>query len=187
MNTSSTTTPLSLPVTTAGSTTVFGLTGHSFAFLSLRLWLGARALITGLEKYSAKITVQEPLLDAQGQPDMSGAMMDVEKKIYGLKYYHALPDTLQTKFAAEPLLPGFLCTPFYAILGPSLVILGILLLIGAANRLALFAMGALYTALTLGLVLIGQDAGVSWLAIHIGLVAFALALVDHNRFAVTRS
>lgn len=164
-----------------------GFTGHAFAFLSLRLWLGSRALITGLEKYSAKITVQEPLLDAAGQPDMSGAMMDVEKKVYGLKYYHALPDTLQTKFAAEPLLPGFLCTPFYALLGPALLILGLFLLFGIANRLTLFAMGALYTALTLGLILIGQDAGVSWLAIHIGLVAFALTLVDHNRFAVTRA
>ena len=168
-------------------TTVFGITGPSLAFLTLRLWLGSRALISGLEKYSAKITVQEPLLDAAGQPDMSGAMLDVEKKVYGLKYYHALPDTLQTKFAAEPLLPGFLCTPFYALLGPALLVLGVLLLIGAANRLTLFAMGVLYVALTLGLMLIGQDAGVSWLAIHVGLVAFALTLVDHNRFAVTRT
>ncbi len=184
---SSSTVSAPAPVAAHSSSTVFGVSGHAFAFLSLRFWLGSRALITGLEKFSAKITVQEPLLDAQGQPDMSGAMMDVEKKIYGLKYYHALPDTLQTKFAAEPLLPGFLTAPFYAILGPTLIILGIFLLIGVANRLTLFAMGGLYTALTLGLILIGQDAGVSWLALHIGLVAFALTLVDHNRFAVTRS
>jgi thiosulfate dehydrogenase [quinone] large subunit len=172
---------------TSTPTTVFGLTGHAFGFLTLRLWLGARALVTGLEKYSAKITVQEPMLDAAGQPDLSGVMMDVEKKVYGLKYYHALPDTLQTKFAAEPLLPGFLCAPFYALLGPALIILGLLLLAGVANRLSLFAMGALYTSLTFGLLLIGQDAGVSWLAIHVGLVALALTLVDHNRFAVTRA
>ena len=174
-------------MSTSTPTTVLGITGPSLAFLTLRLWLGSRALVTGLEKYSAKITVQEPLLDAAGQPDLSGAMVDVEKKVYGLKYYHALPDTLQTKFAAEPLLPGFLSTPFYALLGPALLVLGVLLLIGAANRLTLFAMGVLYVALTLGLMLIGQDAGVSWLAIHLGLVAFALTLVDHNRFAVTRS
>jgi thiosulfate dehydrogenase [quinone] large subunit len=174
-------------MSTSTPTTVFGIAGPSLAFLTLRLWLGSRALISGLEKYSAKITVQEPLLDAAGQPDMSGALVDVEKKVYGLKYYHALPDTLQTKFAAEPLLPGFLCTPFYALLGPALLVLGVLLLIGAANRLTLFAMGVLYVALTLGLMLIGQDAGVSWLAIHLGLVAFALTLVDHNRFAVTRT
>lgn len=166
---------------------LLGLTGHSLGFLVLRAWLGARSLVAGLEKYSAKVTIQEPLLDAQGQPDLSGVMLDVEKKVYGLKYYHALPDSLQTKFAAEPLLPEFLSTPFYFILGPILIALGVLLLLGAANRLTLFAMGLLYTSLTLGLMLIGQDGGVSWLAIHVGLVALALTLVDHNRFALTRS
>lgn len=163
------------------------LNGRALAFITLRLWLGTRALLAGLEKYSAKITVQEPLLDAAGQPDMSGAMLDVEKKVYGLKYYQAVPDALRTRFAAEPLLPEFLTTPFYAALGPSLILLGLLLLLGAANRAVLVAMGILYTALTVGLMLIGQDAGVSWLAIHVGLVAAALVLVDHNRFALTRA
>lgn len=167
---------------------VFGLTGRALAFLTLRLWLGGRALVAGLEKYSAKITVQEPLLDpVTGMPDPSGAMMDVEKKVYSLKYYHAVPDTLQTKFSAEPLLPDFLSKPFYAALGPGLVLLGLLLLLGVASRLTLFSMGLLYTALTFGLMLIGQDAGVSWLAIHIGLVALALSLADDNRFALTRA
>ncbi len=167
---------------------VLGLTGHALAFLTLRLWLGVRALIAGLEKYSAKITVQEPLLDpATGMPDPSGAMMDVEKKVYSLSHYHAVPDTLQTKFAAEPFLPDFLTKPFYAALGPALILLGLLLLLGVASRLTLFAMGLLYSALTLGLMLIGQDGGVSWLAIHIGLVALALALADHNRLALTRA
>lgn len=161
--------------------------GRTLAFLVLRLWLGTRALVAGLEKYSAKITVQEPLLDATGQPDLSGVMLDVEKKVYGLSHYHALPDTLQTRFAAEPLLPDFLTAPFYFVLGPALILLGLLLLLGIASRAVLFAMGALYTALTVGLMLIAQDAGVSWLAIHVGLVAAALVLVDHNRFSITRS
>jgi thiosulfate dehydrogenase [quinone] large subunit len=169
------------------STTVFGLTGGNLAFLTLRLWLGARALLTGLEKYSAKITIQEPLLDAAGAPDSSGAMVEIEKKVYGLSHYHAIPDSLQTKFAAEPLLPDFLTKIFYASLGPALLLLGIALIFGIATRISLFLTGLLYTSLTLGLILIGQDQGVSWLAIHIGLVALALSLVDHNRFAVTRS
>ena len=172
---------------TSPQTSILSLTGQNFAFLTLRLWLGGRALITGLEKYSAKITIQEPLLDATGAPDPSGAMVEIEKKVYGLSHYHAIPDSLQTKFSAEPLLPDFLTKPYYATLGPVLILLGILLLIGIATRLSLFAMCLLYTSLTIGLILIGQDQGVSWLAIHIGLVALALALVDHNRFAVTRS
>lgn len=169
------------------STTVFGLSGGNLAFLTLRLWLGGRALLSGLEKYSAKITIQEPLLDAAGAPDSSGAMVEIEKKVYGLSHYHAVPDSLQTKFAAEPLLPDFLTKIFYASLGPALLLLGIALILGIATRISLFLTGLLYTSLTLGLILIGQDQGVSWLAIHIGLVALALSLVDHNRFAVTRS
>lgn len=180
--------PSSPPPSAASTPTgLAGLSGRTLAFLVLRLWLGSRALIAGFEKYSAKITVQEPLLDSTGQPDMSGVMLEVEKKVYGLSHYSALPDTLQTRFAAEPLLPGFLTTPFYFILGPVLILLGVLLLLGVANRATLFAMGALYTGLTVGLMLIAQDAGVSWLAIHIGLVVAALVLVDHNRFALTRS
>jgi hypothetical protein len=35
--------------------------------------------------------------------------------------------------------------------------------------------------------LIGQDAGVSWLAVHIGLVALALTLADQNRLTLTRA
>lgn len=171
----------------SSATTTCCFSGRTLAFLSLRLWLGARALITGLEKFSANISVQEPLLDATGAPDPSGAMVDIEKKVYGFSHYHAVPESLQTKLAAEPLLPALLTKPFYAILGPVLVITGLLLIIGVATRLSLFVMGLLYTALTVGLILIGQDQGVSWLAIHIGLVALALALADQNRFAITRS
>jgi thiosulfate dehydrogenase [quinone] large subunit len=164
-----------------------GLAGGTLAFLSLRLWLGLRAFVTGLEKFSATITIQEPLLDATGQPDMSGAMVEIEKKIYGLSHYHAVPESLQTKLAAEPLLPALLAKPFYAMLGPMMILTGILLLLGVASRLSLFAMGVLYSALTVGLILMGQDAGVAWLGIHVGLVAFALTLADQNRFALTRS
>jgi thiosulfate dehydrogenase [quinone] large subunit len=172
---------------TSPQTTLLGLTGRNLAFLSLRLWLGGRALITGLEKFSTKITTQEPLLDAAGVPDTSGAMVEIEKKVYGFSYYHPVPETLQTKLGAEPLLPDILTKPFYAALGPLLIITGLLLIAGVASRLSLFAMGVIYTALTVGLILIGQDQGVSWLAIHIGLVAMALTLADDNRFAVTRS
>jgi thiosulfate dehydrogenase [quinone] large subunit len=59
-----------------------------------------------------------------------------------------------------------------------------MLLIGLGTRLSLVAQGLLFIALTVGLVLINQDDGVAWLGIHIGLVAAAFLLVQHNRFAV---
>jgi thiosulfate dehydrogenase [quinone] large subunit len=172
---------------TVPQTSAVSFSGPTLAFLSLRLWLGLRALIAGVEKFSARVTIQEPLLGADGAPDPSGAIVEIEKKVYGLSHYHALPDTLTTKFAEEPLLPALLTRPFFAALGPVLLLLGLLLLFGIATRWTLFAMGALYTVLTIGLMLIGQDAGVSWLAVHIGLVALALTLADQNRLTLTRA
>jgi thiosulfate dehydrogenase (quinone) large subunit len=150
--------------------TVYELSGSSLAFLILRLWLGLRALFTGLEKFSTKIKIQQPLLDANGQPDPSGAIVEIEQKVYGFQYYHAVPESLKTKFSEEPLLPTFLTTPFYTVLGPLLLLLGGALLLGVFTRLSLYGMGLLYCFLTVGLILIGQDQGVSWLAAHIVLV-----------------
>jgi thiosulfate dehydrogenase [quinone] large subunit len=159
----------------------------TYAFWTLRLWLGLRAVITGLEKFSTKITVQQPLLDANGVPDSSGAVVEVEQKIYGLSHYHAIPQSLQDKFANEPLLPAFFTTPFYAVLGYALLLFGVALLVGVRTREALLGMGVLYSVLTVGLILIGQDQGVAWLGVHLLLVVAALALAQYNRFTVTRS
>jgi len=158
----------------------------TYAFWILRFWLGLRALLAGLEKFSTKITVQQPLLDEKGLPDPSGAIVEVEKKVYGFSNYHAIPQSLQDKFANEPLLPGILTTPFYAVLGYVLIILGLALLLGVRTRETLLGMGLLYGLLTVGLILIGQEQGVAALGIHVLLVGAALVLVPYNRFTVTR-
>jgi thiosulfate dehydrogenase (quinone) large subunit len=160
---------------------------YTGAFLVLRAWLGVRSVVAGLEKYAGTRVSQQPMLDADGQPDMSGAMIEVKEKAYSLDFYQALPESLRTQFAGEPLMPSFLTTPFYAALGPVLILLGVLLLLGVCTRWTLIAMGLLYTSLTVGLILIKQDPGVAWLAIHVGLIAGALVLRQHNRFSLTRS
>ena len=165
----------------------YDVLGLTYAFWTLRLWLGLRALVAGLDKFSAKINVQQPLLDQNGAPDPSGAMVEVEKKVYGFTHYQAISDSLQDKFANEPLLPGFLTTPFYAVLGYVLVALGLALLLGIRTRETLFGMGLLYSMLTVGLILIGQEQGVAWLGIHILIVVAALALAPYNRWTVTRA
>jgi thiosulfate dehydrogenase (quinone) large subunit len=157
---------------------------HTFAFLLLRLWLGMRALLTGIEKYSANVVVQKPLLDDAGQPDPSGIMLSMEQKVYGLSHYHGVPASLLEKFQKEPFLPGFMLAPYEFVLGPLLLILGVMLLAGVATRITLLAMGLLYTSLTFGLILIAQDGGIAWLGTHIVLIVMALILVKHNRFAI---
>src|ERR1017187_2426111 len=156
---------------------------YSLAFIVLRLWLAVRAIFTGLEKFGAYKSVQMPLIDpATGQPDASGAVVDVKLKYYALGNYSGIPTGLKGKFANEALLNNFALTAFDHVLGPLLIATGVMLLIGLGTRLSLFVQGLIYVALTVGLILIHQDDGISWLGIHIALVAFALMPAKHNKF-----
>ncbi|MCF3651740.1 hypothetical protein [Synoicihabitans lomoniglobus] len=156
----------------------------TFAFWVLRLWLGLRAVLTGLEKYAGKVTEQQPLLDEFGEPDINGAMIEVSHKVYGFDHYHGLPPPLAAKFAEEPLLPGWALGLYDACLGPALILIGVALLIGLAPRITLFAHGLLYASLSVGLILLNESGGVAWLGIHVLLIVAALKLVDHDRVAV---
>lgn len=156
----------------------------TFAYLVLRVWLGLRAVLTGLEKYAGTKIVEEPLLDEFGEPDINGAMVEVKTKVYGMEHYHGIPPPLADKFAAEPLLPGWALSLFDSILGPALIVLGVALLIGLASRVTLFLQGLLYCGLSVGLILLNEGGGVAWLGIHILLIVVALRLVPHNRYAV---
>jgi thiosulfate dehydrogenase [quinone] large subunit len=159
----------------------------TFAFLVLRLWLGVRALFVGIEKYGAYRSVAQPLIDpATGQPDASGVMVNVNIKSYALANYAGIPAALRDKFAHDPLLPKFALVAFDRMLGPAFILTGIMLLVGLGTRLSLLAQAALFIALTIGLILIDQNDGVAYLGIHIGLVAGALLLVEHNRYAVLK-
>jgi thiosulfate dehydrogenase [quinone] large subunit len=159
----------------------------TYAFLVLRLWLGARALFVGIEKFGAYKSVAMPLIDPEtGQPDASGVMVNVNIKSYSLANYAGIPAALRDKFSHQPLLPKFALVAFDKMLGPAFILTGIMLLIGLGTRLSLLAQALLFIALTVGLVLIDQSDGVAWLGIHIGLVAGAFLLVEHNRFAVLK-
>jgi len=153
----------------------------TFAFWALRLWLGFRALFVGIEKFAAFKSVAMPLIDpATGQPDASGVLVNVNVKSYALANYAGIPAAFGDKFAREPLFPKFALVAFDKILT------GIMLIIGLGTRFSLIVQGLLFIALTVGLVLIDQDAGVAWLGIHIGLVAAAFLLAEHNRFVVLK-
>lgn len=158
--------------------------GASLAFLVLRLWLGVRSLLTGLEKFAGVETKQKPLLDEFGDPDISGAMVNVKEKVYGFSHYHGLPEPLYDKFAAEPLMPVWMLDLYSGVLGYLLILLGGLLIVGALPRIALVASGLVYVSLSVGLVLLNESGGVAWLGTHVLLVALALLLVNYNKYAI---
>jgi thiosulfate dehydrogenase [quinone] large subunit len=159
----------------------------TLAFLVLRGWLAMRAILTGIEKFSGYKVIQKPFVDpATGMEDPSGALIEVKQKFYALTNYSAIPQSLKDKFALEPMLPKFATTPFYATLGWTLIILGLMLLFGIGTRLSLFLQGLLYIGLTAGLILIKQDDGVAWLGIHVALIALALTLAKYNRYSLLK-
>lgn len=152
--------------------------GLTFAVLLLRLWLGIRALVAGIEKFAGTQASNEVVGGPAGD---YGLTADATEKVYGFSQYHGVPEALYAKFSTEPLIPEFALKLYDLSLGPLLILLGLTLLLGVATRISLFAMGLLYTSLTVGLILLKQDAGVAWLGIHIGLIALALIYASHNR------
>jgi thiosulfate dehydrogenase (quinone) large subunit len=157
---------------------------YFMAFLLLRAWLGLRALLAGIEKFGAYKTIQQPLIDpTTGQPDPN-AVVDIKVKFYSLANYSGIPAALKTRFDNEPLLPHFATATFNTLLGPALILTGILLLIGLGTRISLIVQGLIYILLTTGLILINQPDGIAYLGIHIALVAFALMLAKYNKLAL---
>jgi len=159
--------------------------GPTLGFLTLRLWLSLRAIITGIEKYAGTMSSDVPV-DIDGATNTYGLTAGASEKVYGLTHYHGVPQALLGKFESEPLIPSFALSLFDKMIGPSLILCGLTLLLGVATRISLFAMGLIYMALTMGLILIKQDAGISWLAVHILIVAFALFHAQANRFELLK-
>jgi len=153
--------------------------------LLLRIWLGVRALQTGIEKY-AGAKASEKQVNIDGEPNKYDLTDPVSVKTYALENYNGVPEALMKKFEGEPLMLKFALPLYDKILGPLLILLGITILLGIASRASLFVLGLLYISLTWGLILIKEDGGVSWLGIHMILVVMALALAEHNRFAILK-
>jgi len=159
--------------------------GFIFASLLLRLWLGVRALQTGIEKYAGTVTTDQPV-------KVDGAVYDPNMtttagvKSYALDHYSGVPESLKGAFAHEPLMSAWALKVFDAMLGPALIVLGLTILLGIASRVSLLLLGLLYIGLTWGLILLKQDAGVAWLGVHMVMIAMALSWADYNRFRVLK-
>jgi thiosulfate dehydrogenase (quinone) large subunit len=156
-----------------------------YGALLLRLWLAVRAIQTGIEKFSAQIGSEE-LVKIGGEPNDYGLTAGEKVKVYGLDHYHGVPEPMMKMFEKEPMMLKFGLPLYDKILGPVLILLGLTILLGIASRTSLFLLGLLYISLTWGLVLINQNDGVAWLGTHMVIIAMALMLADHNRFAILK-
>lgn len=132
---------------------------YTAAFLLLRFFLGLRALFAGLEKFE------------------SGGR-------YTFEAYYQNMTRMATGITGASFLPLWATKPCALSLGYVLLALGATLLLGLKIRASLVLMGLVYVGLSFGLMVVQENEGVAWLAIHVALVAGALVLVRHNRFAL---
>lgn len=157
--------------------------GPALGLLLIRFWLGVRSILAGIEKFAGSRSSEERVI-IDGMPNSYGLTESSSEKFYAFSNYHGIPEALANKFQAQPLLPDWALGLYDRLLGPALLLLGLAVLLGIARRVSLFGMGLLYTSLTVGLVLIHQDAGVAWLGTHIVLIGLALVYADQDRFAI---
>ena len=162
-----------------------GKLGLIFASLLLRLWLGVRAVQTGIEKYAGTTTSDQPI-------EVDGAVYDtnltetVGMKNYAMDHYSGVPEAMKATFAQEPLMMGWALKIYDMVLGPALIVLGIAILLGLASRVSLLLLGLVYISLTWGLILIKQDAGISFLGVHMIMIVMALNWADNNRLCILK-
>ena len=133
--------------------------GHTFAFLVLRLFLGLRTLLAGIEKFESQGT-------------------------YSVENYHKNMIHMAEGITGASFLPLWMTRDFALSIGYVLVLLGALLLLGVKSRLTLFVTGLVYVGLAFGLMAVQEQQGTAWLGIYVGLIAGALVLVRHDRLAL---
>jgi thiosulfate dehydrogenase [quinone] large subunit len=131
------------------------------AFLLLRLFLGLRTLLAGIEKF-----------ELQG--------------VYSIGHYYENMGRMAQGITSASFIPLWMSRTFAHSLGYAFIVLGVALLLGIRTRMALILTGILYVGLSFGLMAVQESEGVAWLGIYIGLIAGALVLVRYNRFALWR-
>lgn len=133
--------------------------GHVSAFMILRIFLGLRTLVAGLEKFEAN-------------------------KSFSFSNYYENMNRMATGISGASVLPTWATKMFAMPLGYLLIAFGLAILLGVKTRCALLLGGLLYVSLSFGLMAVQEGEGVAWIGMQILMFAFALTLVRHNRFAL---
>lgn len=144
---------------TSAPTTPVRNADYTAAFLLLRLFLGLRTFLAGLEKF-----------EAGGK--------------YSFENYYTNMARMASGITGASFMPLWMTKTFAMSLGYLLLVLGTMLLLGIKTRCSLILTGLLYIGLSFGLMAVQEAEGVAWLGMHIVMFAGALVLVKHDRFAL---
>lgn len=132
---------------------------YSAAFSLLRLFLGLRTLLAGLEKFEAN-------------------------KSFSFSNYTENMTRMATGISNYSFIPLWAAKTFAMSLGFILAFLGVTILLGIKSRISLFIGGLVYVGLGFGLMAVQEGEGVAWIGMQVLMFAVALVLVRHERFAL---
>lgn len=132
---------------------------YTAAFFLLRLFLGLRTLLAGLEKFEAN-------------------------KSFSFSNYSENMTRMATAISNYSVIPLWAAKSFAMSLGFLLVIFGAAILLGIKSRFSLFVGGLIYVGLGFGLMAVQEGEGVAWISAQVLMFSFALVLVRHNRFCL---
>lgn len=160
------------------------ITDATWGFLVLRLWIGLRMFFAGAQKFYAK-----PDGATEFSFNWSHYKLTAEKisaSISDYAFFPLNPKTfLEKVFHMQNVSPALNFEPgigFAYALPWLLLVFGVFLIFGILPRVSLVVAGVVFTMLSIGLMALGDNDGIAYLGIHVGLVSMAILLVRHARF-----
>lgn len=133
----------------------------AFAHLILRLWVGLRLLMAGVDKMRQK--------GGDG---------------FGFEWIEKSMAPIAETIAKNTMLPGWAITPYAKVLPFALLISGFLCVFGVCTRWALLLGGLTFVSLAMGLMALPDDDQAVYRGIEVALTALALMTAAHNKFSV---
>ncbi|MGK0187458.1 MAG: thiosulfate dehydrogenase [quinone] large subunit [Verrucomicrobiales bacterium] len=151
--------------------------GDTMAYLMLRVFIGLRLVMSGLDKFK----ISNNVIDERG--GVSRVRLD---ELYRFEHLQAKADKI---IGAVPKFGGIdstLAELYLKSLAPLMICVGVSILIGFLNRLSLFAGGMIFISLSFGLMSIGEEETVYRLGVYVALIALAFHYVKANKLALTK-
>lgn len=136
------------------------------ANLILRLWVGLRLFMAGIDKFRDKAT-----------------------KAYNFSDWTTLKANVKPLFdnmTKETFLPDIMVANYVFVLSYALIIVGAWVIVGLFTRASLFFAGLLFVSLSFGLMALPDDDQAVFRGIEVAITAFALVTASrqHNRLSL---
>lgn len=153
------------------------------AFIILRLFMGFRLTLSGLEKLGFWVGKgSTPLGDALAMKAYAGpgGWAANEGLGDGRAYNIAKPMLDYTNLHPKLVQAFILPLPYF------MLVAGLLILLGLLNRFAWWFAGFIWFSLAFGQMLLPDENWVVALGLYVFMCAFALVIIDHNRLRITK-